>query len=107
MLLSYAKGHDCVAFSGRFNVYQELLLAAAYKVHSFGLAPIMYYVNAVFSLQGVFLAALFSIAWHLSGSWQVKRIGNTLRLLAYFKMWPFVFCRLAGVLTSVYVVVQK
>ena len=103
-------GNTINVFS-RFNVHQELFLAALYKVHNFGLKPIMFYVNFVFSLQGgksferkttslhmqfyilvpfllcdfsgLYLLAKFLIAWHLSGSW------------------------LAGVLTSAYVVVHR
>jgi len=68
---------------GRFNIHQELIAAVLYRVYSFGMTPVMFYVNVVFSLQGLFLAAKFLITWHISGSW------------------------LAGVLTTVYVVVHR
>ena len=62
---------------------QELFLAALYKIYNFGLAPIFFYVEAVFSLQGFFLCSLYLIAWKLSGTW------------------------LAGVLTSALVIVNR
>ena len=58
-----------LCFTGRFNIHQELIAAVLYRVYSFGMTPVMFYVNVVFSLQGLFLAAKFLITWHISGSW--------------------------------------
>ena len=38
-------------------------------MYNFGIAPIFFYVEAVFSLQGFFLCALYLIAWKMSGTW--------------------------------------
>ena len=41
----------------RFNVHQEVVLAALYKIYSFRLNPIFFYTYAVFALQ-VFIIIL-------------------------------------------------
>jgi hypothetical protein len=46
-----------------------LFLATIYRIFNFHLSPILFYVEAVFSLQGFFLCALYLIAWKLSGTW--------------------------------------
>ena len=53
----------------RFNIYQEVVLAALYKVYNFRLSPIFFYTYSVFSLQGLYLSALYILAWSLSGTW--------------------------------------
>ena len=76
----------------RFNIHQELFIAAAYSVYDFGLKPIFFYIQVsqigqgskaqrqlaitalfrfqcVFALQGFFLAVLFATAWALTGTW--------------------------------------
>jgi hypothetical protein len=53
----------------RFNIYQELVLAAIHRVCSFNMEPILFYVEVVFSLQGFHAAMLFLISWSLSGTW--------------------------------------
>jgi len=67
----------------RFNIHQELALASLYKLFGWRLQPIFFYVYFVFSLQGLYLSALFFISWSLTGTW------------------------LAGVLTAVYAVVNR
>ena len=52
-----------------FTVYQELVLAAAYKVFSFRLSPIFFYTYSVFCLQGVFMTSLYLLSWSMTGSW--------------------------------------
>ena len=53
----------------RFNVHQELILSGLYRLYSFNMQPILFYVEVVFSLQGLYAAMLFLISWNLSGSW--------------------------------------
>ena len=53
----------------RFNIYQEMVLAALYNTYNFRLSPIMFYTYSVFSLQGLYLSALYLLTWSLSGSW--------------------------------------
>ena len=58
----------------RFNIHQELFLAAVYRTFlgtliSPTLKPIMFYVYCVFSFQGFFLGIIYMTAWVLSGTW--------------------------------------
>ena len=53
----------------RFNIHQELFLASLYRLYSFNMEPILFYVEVVFSLQGLYAAMLFLISWSLSGTW--------------------------------------
>ena len=46
-----------------------MVLAALYKVYNFRLSPIFFYTYSVFSLQGLYLSALYILAWSLSGTW--------------------------------------
>ena len=39
----------------RFNVHQEVVLAALYKIYSFRLSPIFFYTYAVFALQVIII----------------------------------------------------
>ena len=53
----------------RFNIHQEILLAAIYRAYNFRTEPIFFYTAAVFCLQGLYLCALYLLAWSLSGTW--------------------------------------
>ena len=53
----------------RFNIYQEVVLAAIYKIYDFRLKPIFFYTYSVFFLQGVYLSCLYLMSWSLTGSW--------------------------------------
>ena len=53
----------------RFNIHQELFLATVYSIYDFGMKPILFYVEFVFSLQGFYMGVLLSLCWYLSGSW--------------------------------------
>ena len=46
-----------------------MVLAALYNTYTFRLSPIMFYTYSVFSLQGLYLSALYLLTWSLSGSW--------------------------------------
>ncbi|XP_059083191.1 probable C-mannosyltransferase DPY19L3 [Tigriopus californicus] len=89
----------------RFNIHQELFLAALYRVINFGLRPIFFYIYSVFSLQGMFLCAMYLITWNLSGTWlsgvlmtaflichrmNVTRVEFTIPLREHFSL-PFIF----------------
>jgi len=95
----------------RFNVHQEVLLAALYKIYSFRLNPIFFYTYAVFALQGIFLSALYLISWSLSGTWltgvlaavyavvnrfDVTRVTFTVPLREHFSL-PFIFSQFGSV----------
>ena len=99
---------NTVNIISRFNIYQEIVLAIIYKaVAGFGLKPIVFYVNVVFSLQGLYLAVKFLLTWHLSGSWlagvlmtafvvvhrhNLTRVLSSIALREHFSM-PFVFAQ--------------
>ena len=53
----------------RFNIHQELFLATVYSIYDFGMEPILFYVEFVFSLQGFYMGVLLCLCWYLSGSW--------------------------------------
>eukprot|EP00092_Neocalanus_flemingeri_P010313 GFUD01011110.1.p1 GENE.GFUD01011110.1~~GFUD01011110.1.p1 ORF type:complete len:1009 (-),score=246.24 GFUD01011110.1:254-3280(-) len=89
----------------RFNIYQEVVLAAMYNVYNFRLSPIFFYTYSVFSLQGLYLSALYLLAWTLSGTWvagvlatlsvtinrfDVTRVNFTVPLREHFSL-PFIF----------------
>jgi len=89
----------------RFNIYQEVVLAAVYKIYDFRLKPILFYTYSVFCLQGVYLSSLYLISWTLSGSWltgvltsilvcvnrfDVTRVQFTVPLREHFSL-PFIF----------------
>jgi len=89
----------------RFNIYQEVVLAALYKVYNFRLSPIFFYTYSVFFLQGVFLSALYILTWSLTGTWlagvltavtitinrfDVTRVNFTVPLREHFSL-PFMF----------------
>ncbi|XP_068174333.1 protein C-mannosyl-transferase DPY19L3 isoform X1 [Antennarius striatus] len=55
----------------RMNIYQEVFLSILYRllpVQSY-LEPVYFYIYTVFSLQAVYVIALYLTAWLLSGSW--------------------------------------
>ncbi|XP_034536777.1 probable C-mannosyltransferase DPY19L3 isoform X2 [Notolabrus celidotus] len=55
----------------RMNIYQEVFLSVLYRslpVQSY-LEPVYFYIYTVFSLQAVYVIALYLTAWLLSGSW--------------------------------------
>ncbi|XP_034039447.1 probable C-mannosyltransferase DPY19L3 isoform X3 [Thalassophryne amazonica] len=55
----------------RMNIYQEVFLGVLYRllpIQSY-LEPMYFYIYTVFSLQAVYVIALYLTAWLLSGSW--------------------------------------
>ncbi|XP_037835984.1 probable C-mannosyltransferase DPY19L3 isoform X2 [Kryptolebias marmoratus] len=55
----------------RMNIYQEVFLSVLYRllpIQSY-LEPMYFYIYTVFSLQAVYVIALYLTAWLLSGSW--------------------------------------
>uniref|UniRef100_A0A665WC79 Dpy-19 like C-mannosyltransferase 3 n=1 Tax=Echeneis naucrates TaxID=173247 RepID=A0A665WC79_ECHNA len=55
----------------RMNIYQEVFLSVLYKllpIQSY-LEPVYFYIYTVFTLQAVYVIALYLTAWLLSGSW--------------------------------------
>jgi len=95
----------------RFNIYQEVVLAALYKIYNFRLSPIFFYTYSVFSLQGLYLSALYLLAWTLSGTWlagvltavtltinrfDITRVNFTVPLREHFSL-PFIFCQFLSV----------
>ncbi|XP_072278550.1 protein C-mannosyl-transferase DPY19L3 isoform X2 [Pyxicephalus adspersus] len=55
----------------RMNVYQELLLAAIYKIFNLWsvLDPVYFYIYTLFGLQTLYVVALYINSWLLSGTW--------------------------------------
>uniref|UniRef100_A0A3P8UJS0 Dpy-19 like C-mannosyltransferase 3 n=1 Tax=Cynoglossus semilaevis TaxID=244447 RepID=A0A3P8UJS0_CYNSE len=55
----------------RMNIYQEVFLSLFYRLLPIQtyLEPIYFYIYTVFSLQAVYVIALYLTAWLLSGSW--------------------------------------
>ncbi|XP_062510645.1 probable C-mannosyltransferase DPY19L3 isoform X1 [Corticium candelabrum] len=54
----------------RFNVFQEIIAAALYRTIPIQTwEPIYFYIDAVFSLHGIYMVAVYCTAWLLSGSW--------------------------------------
>ncbi|KAL7405905.1 hypothetical protein ABVT39_009742 [Epinephelus coioides] len=55
----------------RMNIYQEVFLSVLYRLLPIQLylEPVYFYIYTVFSLQAVYVIALYLIAWLLSGSW--------------------------------------
>ncbi|XP_044023959.1 probable C-mannosyltransferase DPY19L3 isoform X3 [Siniperca chuatsi] len=56
----------------RMNIYQEVFLSVLYRLLPIQLylEPVYFYIYTVFSLQAVYVIALYLTAWLLSGSWQ-------------------------------------
>lgn len=69
----------------RMNIYQEVVLSILYRVLPIQayLEPVYFYIYTVFSLQAVYVIALFVTSWLLSGTW------------------------LAGVLTGVWYIINR
>ncbi|XP_057698711.1 probable C-mannosyltransferase DPY19L3 isoform X2 [Corythoichthys intestinalis] len=55
----------------RMNIYQEVFLSVLYRVLPIQqyLEPMYFYIYSVFSLQAVYVMALYLTAWLLAGSW--------------------------------------
>ncbi|KAG7266303.1 hypothetical protein CRUP_005342 [Coryphaenoides rupestris] len=55
----------------RMNIYQEVFLSVLYRVLPIQayLEPIYFYIYTVFSLQAVYVIAVYLTAWLLSGTW--------------------------------------
>ncbi|KAL1007129.1 hypothetical protein UPYG_G00082400 [Umbra pygmaea] len=55
----------------RMNIHQEVFLGVLYRILPIQayLEPVYFYIYTVFSLQAVYVIALFIIGWLLSGSW--------------------------------------
>ncbi|XP_039650043.1 probable C-mannosyltransferase DPY19L3 isoform X2 [Perca fluviatilis] len=55
----------------RMNIYQEVFLSVLYRLLPIQLylEPMYFYIYTVFSLQAVYVIALYLTAWLLSGSW--------------------------------------
>ncbi|XP_012717096.2 probable C-mannosyltransferase DPY19L3 [Fundulus heteroclitus] len=55
----------------RMNIYQEVFLSILYRLLPLQayLEPVYFYIYTVFSLQAVYVIALYLTAWLLSGSW--------------------------------------
>uniref|UniRef100_A0A673WCP0 Dpy-19 like C-mannosyltransferase 3 n=1 Tax=Salmo trutta TaxID=8032 RepID=A0A673WCP0_SALTR len=55
----------------RMNIYQEVFLGVLYRILPIQayLEPVYFYIYTVFSLQAVYVIALFITSWLLSGSW--------------------------------------
>nr|XP_057932746.1 probable C-mannosyltransferase DPY19L3 [Doryrhamphus excisus] len=55
----------------RMNIYQELFLSLLYRLLPIQshLEPVYFYIYTVFSLQAVYVMALYLTAWLLAGSW--------------------------------------
>uniref|UniRef100_A0A667X736 Dpy-19 like C-mannosyltransferase 3 n=1 Tax=Myripristis murdjan TaxID=586833 RepID=A0A667X736_9TELE len=55
----------------RMNIYQEVFLSVLYRLLPIQvyLEPVYFYIYTVFSLQAVYVIALYLTAWLLAGSW--------------------------------------
>uniref|UniRef100_M3ZGH6 Dpy-19 like C-mannosyltransferase 3 n=1 Tax=Xiphophorus maculatus TaxID=8083 RepID=M3ZGH6_XIPMA len=55
----------------RMNIYQEVFLSVLYRLLPLQayLEPVYFYIYTVFSLQAVYVIALYLTAWLLAGSW--------------------------------------
>ncbi|CAH1800272.1 unnamed protein product [Owenia fusiformis] len=55
----------------RFNIYQEILLSIIYRLTSVKnyFEPVYFYINTIFGLHGLLVAAIYVTSWALSGSW--------------------------------------
>ncbi|XP_040020077.2 protein C-mannosyl-transferase DPY19L3 isoform X1 [Gasterosteus aculeatus] len=67
----------------RMNIYQEVFLSVLYRllpIQSY-LEPVYFYIYTVFSLQAVYVIALYLTAWLLSGSWLAGTLSGVWYLL--------------------------
>ncbi|KAJ7337819.1 hypothetical protein OS493_007977 [Desmophyllum pertusum] len=53
----------------RFNIYQEVILAALYRIFTNTVEYVYFYIDTVFGLHGMYMVSLFASSWMLSGSW--------------------------------------
>lgn len=53
----------------RFNIYQEVILAALYRILPIQVEYVYFYIDTIFGLHGMYMVALFASSWILSGSW--------------------------------------
>ncbi|KAK3802800.1 hypothetical protein RRG08_012314 [Elysia crispata] len=60
---------DTINVLERMNIYQEVMLAAVYRLSGISVQPILFYIYTIFSLQAVLISGLYLLAWSLSGSW--------------------------------------
>ncbi|KAK7108661.1 protein C-mannosyl-transferase DPY19L3-like [Littorina saxatilis] len=103
---------DTINILERMNVYQEVILAALYKILPAQLLgiPMFFYIKSVFALHGVLVASLFVMTWLLSHSWMAgalaalfysfnrldtTRVSYTIPLRESFAL-PFVWIQLAA-----------
>ncbi|XP_068755171.1 protein C-mannosyl-transferase DPY19L3-like isoform X2 [Montipora capricornis] len=93
----------------RFNIYQEVILAALYRILPIEMEYVYFYIDVVFVLHGIYMMALFTSSWVLSGSWlagllsscfyifnrmDTTRISYTIPLRESFG-FPFLFVQIA------------
>jgi len=53
----------------RFNIYQEVILGALYRILPIEMEYVYFYIDTVFGLHGIYMMSLFASSWILSGSW--------------------------------------
>ncbi|XP_032983132.1 probable C-mannosyltransferase DPY19L3 [Rhinolophus ferrumequinum] len=55
----------------RMNIYQEVLLSILYRVLPIQtyLEPVYFYIYTLFGLQAIYVTALYTTSWLLSGTW--------------------------------------
>jgi len=95
----------------RFNIYQEVILAALYRTLPIqeSVEYVYFYIDTVFGLHGMYMVSLFASSWILSGSWiagllsacfyifnkdDTTRISFTIPLRESFG-FPFLFTQIA------------
>ncbi|XP_020618146.1 probable C-mannosyltransferase DPY19L3 [Orbicella faveolata] len=95
----------------RFNIYQEVILAALYRILPIqeSVEYVYFYIDTVFGLHGMYMVSLFASSWILSGSWlagllsaclyifnkdDTTRISFTIPLRESFG-FPFLFAQIA------------
>jgi len=93
----------------RFNIYQEVILAALYRILPIQVEYVYFYIDAIFGLHGMYMVSLFASSWILSGSWlagllsasfyifnksDTTRISFTIPLRESFG-FPFLFAQIA------------
>lgn len=95
----------------RFNIYQEVILAALYRILPLqgSVEYVYFYIDTIFGLHGMYTVSLFVSSWLLSGSWlagllsasfyifnkdETTRLWFTIPLRESFG-FPFIFAQLA------------
>ncbi|KAA8596027.1 hypothetical protein FQN60_011318, partial [Etheostoma spectabile] len=83
----------------RMNIYQEVFLSVLYRLLPIQLylEPVYFYIYTVFSLQAVYVIALYLTAWLLSGSWLAGMLAGVWYILNRWKvivwlMYVTTFC---------------